>query len=272
MTIHLPVLPQQTHGTDLPIPELSVIIPVCNEADNILPLIEEIDHILKRLIPFELIYVDDGSRDTTPLRLAHARSLYPYLTVLRHKARCGQSQALLTGIRAARAQWIAVLDGDGQNDPADLPDLFVPLQTMNAHVAARHMIVGRRVTRHDTWSKRITSQLANSLRATLLKDQIPDTGCGLKLFPRDVFLEFPYFDNMHRYLPALMLRTGGHVISVTVHHRPRVRGLSHYGTWNRLWEGVFDMIGMLWLQRRNRRPELIPLSENTSAIYSGDPP
>ncbi len=267
MTLHLPFLP--INDKALPIPDLSVVVPVYNEADNILPLIKEIDHTLKGQVTFELIYVDDGSRDTTHIHLAHAQSRHPYLTVLRHKTSCGQSQAILTGVRAARAQWVAVLDGDGQNDPADLLALFVPLQTMDPDIAARHMIVGWRATRHDRWSKRITSRLANFLRSTLLKDGTPDTGCGLKLFPRAVFLEFPYFDHMHRYLPALMIRAGGNVVSIKVRHRPRLRGDSHYGILNRLWVGVFDMIGMMWLQRRNCRPELLPVPENPSGICQG---
>ncbi len=268
MTLHLPFIPR--HDPVLPIPDLSVVVPVYNEADNILPLIEEIDHSLKGQVTFELIYVDDGSRDKTLINLTYAQSYYPYMTILRHRTSCGQSQALLTGIRAARAQWVAVLDGDGQNDPADLPALFRPLQTMDASIAARHMIVGWRATRHDSWSKRITSRLANFLRSTLLKDGTPDTGCGLKLFPRAVFLEFPYFDHMHRYLPALMIRAGGRVVSIKVRHRPRVSGYSHYGTWNRLWVGVFDIIGMMWLQRRNCRPEIISVTESTSGICRGD--
>ena len=270
MTLHLPSLLTHDSVGSRPRPDLSIVVPVCNEADNILPLIEEIDHTLKGQVTFELIYVDDGSRDDTHVYLAHAQCHYPYLTVLRHRTCCGQSQALLTGIRVARAQWIAVLDGDGQNDPADILSLFVPLQTMDAKIAARHMIVGWRFMRHDSLSKRITSRLANYLRASLLKDGTPDTGCGLKLFPRAIFLAFPYFDHMHRYLPALMIRAGGSVISIRVNHRPRVRGYSHYKTWNRLWVGLFDMIGMMWLQRRNCRPELIPISENTSELCHGD--
>ncbi|VBB69339.1 Dolichol-phosphate mannosyltransferase [invertebrate metagenome] len=259
MMINSPLL--SAPDSVLPVPDLAVIVPVCNEADNILPLIEEIYHALKGRLVFELIYVDDGSIDTTPVHLANARRCHPHLTVLRHRTSCGQSQALLTGIRAARAQWIAVLDGDGQNDPADILALCLPLQAMDANVAARHMIVGWRVTRQDTWSKRVASRLANYLRATLLKDGTPDTGCGLKLFPRSAFLDFPYFDHMHRYLPALMIRAGGQVVSVKVNHRPRVRGRSHYGTLDRLWVGLFDMIGMMWLQRRNCQPEVGPLSE-----------
>ncbi len=251
MTIDLPP------GSDppFPLPDLAVVVPVRNEAGNILPLIEEIHQALGARVMFEVIYVDDGSTDATPARLAEAQRYYPRLTVLRHRRRCGQSQAIVTGIRVARAAWIATLDGDGQNDPADIPTLFARAQGTNP--TARTMVVGWRTARRDSWRKQVASRLANRLRAALLKDDTPDTGCGLKIFARSVFLDFPCFDHMHRYLPALMIRAGGQVVSLPVNHRPRVSGRSHYGTLDRLWVGLFDLIGVMWLQRRNCRPTVM---------------
>jgi len=242
--------------TDSP-PDLAVIVPVRNEADNILSLIEEIHQALEGRLAFEVIYVDDGSTDATPVRLAEAKRAHEFLKVVRHRTGCGQSQALMSGIHATRATWIATLDGDGQNDPADIPALLARLRQKGTDAAARTMVVGWRAMRRDGWNKRIASRLANRLRAALLKDDTPDTGCGLKVFPRAVFLEFPCFDHMHRYLPALMIREGGEVISCPVNHRPRTHGRSHYGTLDRLWVGLFDLIGVMWLQRRKSQPQLV---------------
>ncbi len=227
---------------------LSVVVPVRNEGPNIARLIAEIEAALAA-IPHEIVYVDDGSTDDTPQRLAEARSTAP-LVVLRHRTSCGQSAAVVTGVRAASGTWIATLDGDGQNDPADIPALLA-----HARAATGLMLTaGHRVTRRDTRAKRVASRLANGIRARLLGDATPDTGCGLKLFRRDAFLALPHFDHMHRYLPALFIRAGGSVESVPVNHRPRTRGVSNYGTLDRLWVGIFDLAGMYWLQRRGSRP------------------
>lgn len=242
--------------------DLAVVVPAKDEAGSVLSLVEEIRCALEGSIVFELIYVDDGSTDATLARLAEAKRCCSHLRVIRHKASCGQSQAIITGIKAARAAWIVTLDGDGQNDPADIPVLFARLQAMRYETAIQSMLIGYRAVRHDTWGKRITSRLANRLRAVLLKDDTPDTGCGLKMFPRAAFLGFPHFDHMHRYLPALMIRSGGQVISCAVNHRPRSSGRSHYGTLDRLWVSLFDLVGMLWLQRRCHRPDVISLEEN----------
>lgn len=241
--------------------DLTIVVPVKDEENNILSLISEIHSVLEGKILFELIYIDDCSTDSTPLLLEKAKKFYPRLKVIRHKIGYGQSQAIITGIKAAKAAWIATLDGDGQNDPADILVLFSCLQNIKNKAAAWSMLVGNRVIRRDIWIKRVGSRFANHLRSAILKDNTPDTGCGLKVFSRAVFLEFPHFDHMHRYLPALMLLSGGQVISHVVNHRPRSGGCSHYGTLDRLWVGFFDLLGILWLQRRYHHPSSILAEE-----------
>jgi len=221
---------------------------VRNEAANIAPLIAEIRAALAA-IPHEIVYVDDGSTDDTPAILRAEAALAP-LTLRRHRTGCGQSAAIITGIRAATAPWIATLDGDGQNDPADIPALFARAQTLPPLT----LVAGHRTQRRDTHVKKLTSRAANAIRSRMLGDATPDTGCGLKLFRREDFLALPAFDHMHRFLPALFLRAGGHVVSIPVGHRPRTRGASKYGTLDRAWVGLFDLIGVAWLQRRNRIP------------------
>ena len=226
---------------------LSVVIPVRNEGPNVIPLIEEIGAALVE-VRHEIVFVDDGSTDETGAVLQASRVRWPDLVVRRHQAGCGQSAAIVTGVRAARGRWIATIDGDGQNDPADIPRLLAQAGP------ALTLIAGHRTARRDSWVKRRTSRVANLVRAGLLHDATPDTGCGLKVFSRAIFLELPHFDHMHRYLPALFIRAGGQVISVPVHHRPRLRGTSKYGTLDRLWVGLFDLVGVYWLQRRWKRP------------------
>lgn len=233
-------------------PVLSVVIPVRNEAPNIGPLVAEIEAALSAT-PHEIVYVDDGSTDDTPAALRAAREAGAPVRAIRHRASCGQSAAIVTGVKAARGRWIATLDGDGQNDPADIPRLLARAEA-EAAAGRRTLVAGHRVNRRDSGVKRYTSRIANAVRSRLLRDATPDTGCGLKVFPRDLFLEIPHFDHMHRYLPALTLRQGGSVVSEAVNHRPRVRGTSNYGTLDRLLVGIFDLIGMAWLQRRGRRP------------------
>lgn len=238
-------------------PLVSVVVPVRNEGPNIRPLIVEIRTALSA-IPHEIIYVDDGSTDDTPDALRSATAEWPgTLVPHRHRDGCGQSAAIVTGVRAARGEWIATLDGDGQNDPADIPALFS--RAFQDNGAGPLLVAGHRTQRRDTWIKRRTSRIANAVRAGLLHDATPDTGCGLKLFRRSAFMELPHFDHMHRYLPALFIRAGGRVISVPVNHRPRTRGASKYGTLDRLWVGLFDLVGMVWLQRRWKRPDVEPL-------------
>lgn len=236
-------------------PVVSVVIPVRNEAPNIAPLVAEIEAALDGT-PHEIIYVDDGSTDATPAMLRNAAAALPALRCLRHRASCGQSAAIVTGVKAARGTWIATLDGDGQNDPADIPRLLDRARALAAAGPAL-LVAGHRVSRRDSRMKRISSRVANAVRSRLLGDATPDTGCGLKIFPRALFLELPHFDHMHRYLPALVIRHGGRVVSEPVNHRPRRAGRSNYGTLDRLAVSLFDLIGVAWLQRRWKRPEVM---------------
>jgi len=236
-------------------PEIAVVVPVQNEAPNIAPLVSEIRAALGTT-PHEILYVDDGSTDETPAILARLVRRSNDLQVIRHSNRCGQSAALVTGIRAATARIIATLDGDGQNDPADIPVMLTTLKREDAPDSPL-LVAGYRRRRHDVVMKRIGSRVANRVRARLLGDATPDTGCGLKLFRRDVFLELPHFDHMHRFLPALFVRAGGRIISLPVRHRPRAGGRSHYGTLDRLAVGIVDLAGVWWLQRRWHRPEIV---------------
>ena len=236
-------------------PLLAVVVPVCNEAENILPLIEEIVAALTGRWLFEIVYVDDASDDATPERLAEARARFPMLTTRRHRRRCGQSQAVASGVKAARAQLIATLDGDGQNDPADIPALVERLLAVPEAERDLLLIAGFRQKRQDSSIRRWSSKIANRVRARMLKDDTPDSGCGLKVLSRAAFLDLPRFNHMHRFLPALMLRRGAKVVSVRVNHRPRVKGRSKYGLWDRLWVGIVDILGVMWLQRRASVPE-----------------
>ncbi len=236
---------------------VSVVVPVRNEADNVLPLVAEIAAALAG-IEHEIVYVDDGSTDATAARLAEAALRFGVRT-RRHRASCGQSAAIATGVRAARGAWIVTLDGDGQNDPADIPALLRQACEAFAGGETRLLVAGHRVRRADSRVKRLTSRIANVVRASLLGDATPDTGCGLKVLRRELFLALPEFDHMHRFLPALVLRAGGRTLPVPVGHRPRVRGRSNYGTFDRLAVGVVDLFGVWWLQRRARRPVLEPV-------------
>jgi len=231
-------------------PDLSVVVPVHNEHDNIIPLLTEIVAALRGKVDFEIIYVDDASSDDSLAVLTAAKSRFSELRVLRHSTQSGQSTASRNGIKTARGTWIATLDGDGQNDPADIPRL---LAIRDASPAAFKLFAGWRVERKDSGSKRWASKFANAIRSRLLRDETPDTGCGIKLFERAAFLDLPYFDHMHRYLPALMQRAGWQVKSVPVNHRPRSAGQSKYTNLNRALVGVADLRGVAWLIRRSRR-------------------
>jgi dolichol-phosphate mannosyltransferase len=205
----------------------------------------------------EIIFVDDGSDDGSWALLQHLRTEYPQMRALRHSPRSGQSTAIWNGVKAARAAVIGTLDGDGQNDPADLPALLHALHHADREVA---MVAGWRTQRQDSRVKLLSSRIANLVRRTLLRDGTPDTGCGIKVFYREVFMALPYFDHMHRFLPALVQRTGRTVISVPVQHRPRRQGKSKYGVWNRLWVGIVDLLGVSWLIRRSHRPSVEELN------------
>ena len=230
--------------------QLSVVVPVFNERDNVLPLINEITAALRGTIDFEIVYVDDASKDDTLAVLSAAKAGNPELRVIRHATQSGQSTAVRNGIKAARGAWIATLDGDGQNDPADIPKLLAMRDESSVQIK---LFAGWRVNRKDTGSKRIASKLANAIRSRLLHDATPDTGCGIKLFEREAFLDLPYFNHMHRYLPALMQRAGWQVKSVPVNHRARGTGVSKYNNLNRALVGIADLRGVAWLIRRSKR-------------------
>jgi dolichol-phosphate mannosyltransferase len=236
-------------------PLISVVVPVHNEAPNIAPLISAITASLA-VIDHEIVYVDDGSSDASPKVLADIAAELPTLVWVRHKQSCGQSAAIITGVKSARGIYIATLDGDGQNDPADIPAMLEAALKAEATGPTPALIAGHRTTRKDSEAKRWGSRIANKVRATLLKDGTPDTGCGLKLFRRSAFLDLPHFDHIHRFLPALFIRAGGHVVSVPVRHHARAHGASHYGTWDRLKVGIVDLFGVAWLQRRWKQPQI----------------
>jgi len=231
-------------------PRVSIIVPVRNEAQNVLPLLEEIERACTPLAPYEVVYVDDGSRDATPAELSLARASRPWLRILRHETSCGQSAAIRTGVLAARAPLVVTLDGDGQNDPSFIPKLVTALDTAGEGTG---LAAGQRVGRKATGFKRFQSRVANTVRAAILKDATRDTGCGLKAFRREVFLALPYFDALHRFMPALVKREGFRVVHVDVIDRPRLAGRSNYGFFDRLWVGIMDLVGVWWLIRRRRR-------------------
>jgi len=231
------------------VPRLSVVVPIFNERDNIPHLVREILTGLEGRQEFEIIYVDDYSSDDGLEVLQSLKKAVPQLRVLRHARQSGQSTAIRTGVKAARADWIVTLDGDGQNDPADIAKL---LSARDAAADDIKLFAGWRVTRRDSAGKRWASRWANAIRSRLLHDATPDTGCGIKLFERNAFLDLPYFDHMHRYLPALMQRAGWKTISIPVNHRPRSSGVSKYDNLNRALVGLRDLRGMAWLISRSK--------------------
>ena len=235
--------------------DFSVVVPVCNEAENVEPLAREIDAALNNR-SYEMIFVDDGSTDETAVVLKKLKSSLPALRVLSHSFRSGQSAAVASGVRAARAPWVATLDGDGQNDPADIPKLIAARDTPEGR-GVQLFMGNRKASRKDTAFRKLQSNIANGVRSSLLGDGTPDTGCGIKLFSREVFMELPRFDHMHRFLPALFQRQGSRVISVPVSHRSRTRGTSKYGMLNRLWVGIVDIGGVMWLRRRYKAGLLV---------------
>lgn len=230
------------------------MVPVRNEADNIAPLVAEIAKAVDGQWRFELVYVDDGSNDGTGVQLERLMTQYSWLRGVRHKQSCGQSAAVRTGVAAARAPIVVTLDGDGQNDPAFIPALIRALEQGGPRVG---LIAGQRVGRKASGFKKLQSRIANIVRGAVLRDGTRDTGCGLKAFRRDAFLKLPYFDGLHRFLPALVRREGYTVGYVDVIDRPRAHGVSNYGMWDRLWVGILDLAGVWWLIRRRKRiPEI----------------
>jgi len=237
------------------IPAVSVVVPVRNEAANIAPLIAEIAAALGAREAFEIVYVNDGSSDGTEAELSRLKAQHPWLRSVRHKQSCGQSAAVRTGVAAARAPVVATLDGDGQNDPAFLPAM---LQALEAGAPRTGLIAGQRVGRKSGGFKKLQSRIANGVRNAVLRDGTRDTGCGLKAFRRELFMRLPYFDGLHRFLPALVRREGYAIGYVDVVDRPRGAGVSNYGMWDRLWVGILDLAGVWWLVRRRKRiPEIV---------------
>lgn len=227
---------------------LSVVIPAKNEAGSIGQQLSELDTVLAPLAPFEVVYVVDGSTDESLRELARADR--DWLRVIVHEESCGKSAAILTGVRAARADVISTLDGDGQNDPKYVLDLVAALERGGPGVG---LAVGQRTRRGDGRFKKLQSRIANKVRSAILKDDTRDTACGHKVFRRDVFLALPFFDSLHRFLPALVKREGYGVVHVDVVDRPRTAGTSHYGFFDRLWSGILDLFGVWWLIRRRKR-------------------
>ena len=228
---------------------LSVVIPIFNERDNVTPLVEEINAALNGVCDFEIIFVNDASIDDSLTILTELKQSFPFIRTVTHNKRSGQSAGLRTGVLAASGTLIATLDGDGQNDPADIPKLLERHESLSGSEFL--MITGHRVDRKDTWAKRKASRAANAIRSILLKDNNPDTGCSLKLYDRALFLRLPYFDHMHRFLPALVKRENFRVEVVPVNHRHRAYGQSKYANIDRLLVGIPDLIGMMWLIKRS---------------------
>jgi dolichol-phosphate mannosyltransferase len=238
-------------------PEISVVVPVRNEAGNVVPLVAEIAAAL-RGCSFEVVFVNDGSTDETEARLLALMAERPWLRQIRHRESCGQSAAVRTGVAVARGPIVVTLDGDGQNDPAFIPPIVAALQNGASRLG---LVAGQRVGRKATGFKQMQSRIANTARRAVLRDGTRDTGCGLKAFRRDLFMALPYFDGLHRFLPALVRREGFAVGYVDVVDRPRQHGASNYGMWDRLWIGILDLAGVSWLIRRRKR---VPRYEEVS--------
>ena len=243
-----------------PAPAISVVVPVRNEAGNIAPLVAEIAAALRGRA-FEIVYVNDGSSDATEQELRGLMAQHPWLRQIRHEKSCGQSAAIRTGVAMAHAPVVVTLDGDGQNDPTFIPALVA---TLEAGAPRLGLVAGQRTGRKATGFKKLQSRIANAVRSTVLKDGTRDTGCGLKAFRRDLFLALPYFDALHRFLPALVRREGFAIGYVDVVDRPRGRGVSNYGFWDRLWVGILDLAGVWWLIRRKKR---IPQAQEVTLAH-----
>ncbi len=239
-------------------PHVSVVVPVRNEAGNIEPLITEIERALTPQGPFEILYVNDGSTDGTGAELARLTATRPHLREILHAESCGQSAAVRSGVRAAKGAVIMTLDGDGQNDPSFMPAFLAALKAAGPNCG---LVQGQRIGRKDTAFKRWQSRIANGVRARVLKDGTRDTGCGFKCFPREAYLSLPYFDALHRFMPALVRREGLDIAYVDVIDRPRLTGVSNYGFFDRLWVGLVDLMGVRWLLNRRKR---VPIATEVS--------
>jgi len=237
---------------------VSIVIPMRNEAENVGPLIADITTAIADLSDYEIIVVDDGSTDDTAARTRALSLQDPRIRLVRHAKSAGQSAAVHSGVMRATAPIICTLDGDGQNPPVELPKRYTPLlQDQTGQLA---LVAGQRVARQDTLSKKLASRIANSLRGWLLRDGTRDTGCGLKGFRREAFLSLPYFDHMHRYLPALFKRDGWQIALVDVSHKERHAGRSNYSNIQRAFVGIYDLIGVAWLIRRRKKAS--PMAED----------
>jgi len=243
-------MPDTNAPTGTPQPAVSVVVPVRNEADNVRPLTDEIAAALTGRWSYELIYVNDGSTDATESALNALKADRPWLRQIKHAASCGQSAAVRSGVIAARAPLVATLDGDGQNDPSFIPALLHALEQGGRQIG---LVAGQRVGRRSGAWKKVQSRIANGVRGAILRDGTRYSGCGLKVFRREAFLALPYFDALHRFLPALFRRDGYTIAYVDVIDRPRHAGKSNYGLWDRLWIGILDLAGVWWLIRRRRR-------------------
>ena len=231
-------------------PAVSLVVAVKNEAENVAPLTGEIAAAMNGRWSFELVFVNDGSTDDTGVILRRLMAERPWVRQINHAATCGKAAAVRTGVSAARAPLIVTLDGDCQNDPSFIPAMVRALESGGARVG---LVAGQRVGRRDSRFKRLQSRIANAVRGAILRDGTRDTGCGLKAFRRETFLALPYFDGVHRFLPALVRRDGYEVAYVEVIDRPRLHGRSNYGFWDRLWVGILDLAGVWWLIRRRKR-------------------
>jgi dolichol-phosphate mannosyltransferase len=236
-------------STSMTAPTVSIVVPVRNEADNVAPLVDEIAAALDGRWVYEIVYVDDGSTDATAERLTAIMARRRNVRQIRHEKSSGQSAAVRTGVRSARGSIVATLDGDGQNNPAFLPDLIMAIENGGGRIG---LAAGQRIGRKDTGFKKFQSRIANKVRSRVLSDGTRDTGCGLKAFRREVFLSLPYFDGLHRFLPALVRREGHDIAYVDVTDRPRRSGVSNYGFFDRLWIGIMDLAGVWWLIRRKK--------------------
>jgi dolichol-phosphate mannosyltransferase len=236
-------------STSTTAPTVSIVVPVRNEADNVAPLVDEIAAALDGRWAYEIVYINDGSTDATAERLAAMMARRRNVRQVRHEKSSGQSAAVRTGVRVARGKIVATLDGDGQNNPAFLPDLIIAIENGGDRIG---LAAGQRVGRKDTGFKKFQSRIANKVRSRVLSDGTRDTGCGLKAFRREVFLSLPYFDGLHRFLPALVRREGYDIAYVDVTDRPRRSGVSNYGFFDRLWIGIMDLAGVWWLIRRKK--------------------
>ena len=250
-------------------PRVTIVAPMKNEAENVDQLAQEIAAAMAPLAPFEVIFVDDGSDDGTAAAIDAAVARVPQLRRVSHAKSCGQSAAVRTGVQHARAPIVCTLDGDGQNPPSELPKLAAPL--LEDRDGRLGLVCGQRVGRKDTWSKRYASKFANRLRAWMLKDDTRDTGCGLKGFRREAFLAIPFFDHLHRYLPALFKREGWEIAHVDVAHRAREHGVSKYTNFGRALVGVTDLIGVWWLLRRRKLPDVSHVAPPLEAAMAAGP-